>query len=182
MTTTSGVELRIYRCPGPEQLRRLNIMLGEDGLPMFARHGIEVLDAWSVALGAATPVLAYLCPFPSLARRDAAWAAVDADDDWQKTKQRHAQGTGPLTSQLEFWWLTEATPLALPAGPGVAVDLLTSDGPLGGLAGQFDVVYGPAGRRLAFTAEGASVAAEAAGGRRVRMRRVAWSPAARPAG
>lgn len=142
---TAGVELRIYRCPGPAQLARLNAMLGEEGVPMFARNGVQVLDAWTVAVGAATPVLAYLCPFESVDARAAAWATVDADDGWQQVKKRYSEGIGPLTSELEFWWLEGVTPLALEAG-GAPVDLVSSTNCVPHLPGQFRVVYGPTGR------------------------------------
>lgn len=175
---SAGFELRIYRCPGPEQLRRLNVQLGGDGLEMFARHGIAVLDAWTVALGASTPVLLYLCPFGSLAARDAAWGAVDADAGWQEAKRRHSEGVGALTSSLEFWWLQAVTPLELPAGAGAQADLVTSAGPTGSPSGEFAVLYGRAGSRLAISPDGTGCPASAGIRRRVRLKRVAWSPAA----
>jgi hypothetical protein len=175
---SAGFELRIYRCPGPEHLRRLNVQLGGDGLEMFARHGIAVLDAWTVALGAGTPVLLYLCRFDSLAARDAGWGAVDADAGWQEAKRRHSEGIGALTSSLEFWWLRAVTPLELPAGAGAPADLVTAAGPTGSPSGEFIVQYGPAGSRLAISPDGTG-SPEAAGiRRRVRLKRVAWSPAA----
>lgn len=175
---SAGMELRIYRCPGPAQLARLNAMLGEDGLAMFARHGIEVVDAFTVAVGAATPVLIYLCPFDSMQARADAWASVDADADWQETKKRHGAGIGPLTSQLEFWWLEGVTPLRLP-GDSAEVDLVSAPCPVPGLDGRFTVVYGPAQRTLAFAPPEQVRAADLPpGGRLVRLRRVGWSPAA----
>lgn len=173
-----GFELRIYRCPGPEHLRRLNVQLGGDGVEMFARHGIEVLDAWTVALGASTPVLLYLCPFGSLAARDAAWGAVDADAGWQEAKRRHSEGIGALTSSLEFWWLTAVTPLELPAGAGAPADLVVAAGSTGSPSGEFAVQYGPAGSRLAISPDGTGLTGTPAIRRRVRLKRVAWSPAA----
>lgn len=174
---SAGLELRIYRCPGPAQLARLNAMLGEEGLAMFARNGVEVLDAWTVAVGAATPVLAYLCPFESMEARAAAWATVDADDGWQQTKKKYGEGIGPLTSELEFWWLEGVTPLDLAPGSG-PVDLLSSTGRLPGLPGQFRVAYGPTGRWLALGhPTDLDATSLPAGGRRVRLRRVGWSPA-----
>ena len=173
-----GFELRIYRCPGPEHLRRLNVQLGGDGLEMFARHGIAVADAWTVTLGARTPVLLYLCPFGSLAARDAAWEAVDADAGWQDAKRRHSEGLGALTSSLEFWWLTAVTPLELPAGASAPADLVVAAGSTGSPSGEFAVQYGPAGSRLAISPEGTGFTQTTAIRRRVRLKRVAWSPAA----
>jgi len=172
-----ALELRIYRCPGPRHLSRLNEQLATDGRPMFERNGITIVDAWTTSLGAPTGRLVYLCAFPDLATRDQAWRDVDADEDWQAAKGRWSEGIGPLTSELEFWMLSQTGPLTLPAGPSRPVYLGLAEGQHSG-PGWCDVVLGPVGRRLYLSDSAPDLTAFSGGSDRVvRLSRCGWSPA-----
>lgn len=62
-------------------------------LAIFARVGIEVLGFYIDA--DEEDRIHYLTSFPDEAARDAAWAAFQADEEWQELK-RASQVDGPL--------------------------------------------------------------------------------------
>jgi NIPSNAP len=176
-------ELRIYRSPSPAHVKRLDEQLAVDGMPMFARNGVRVLDAWTSSLGAPSNRLIYLCEFSDLVARDAAWSAVDRDTRWQEDKVKWSEGLGSLTSELEFWMLEALGTVDLPAGEGASVllGLGSASSLLPATAGSFRVTLGPVGRRLWLGGADSDISwsTDATGpdDRLMRLHRCGWSPA-----
>jgi hypothetical protein len=83
-------ELREY-VAAPGAAERLHRRFADSTLDLFARHGMEVVGLWQ-AQDEPGRIL-YLMRFADEAARERAWAAFQADEDWQRVKsESEAEG------------------------------------------------------------------------------------------
>ena len=89
-------ELRIY-VSSPENVDALHERFRTVNLGVFERLGIDLVGFWT---DVTDPVrIHYLVRFPDQAARDAAWAAFDADPEWQAAKKESEDRHGKLVLQ-----------------------------------------------------------------------------------
>lgn len=83
---------------GPALDRRFE----EVTLGLFKRHDIDVVGFWHTYVG--DRALHYILRWRSLAHMEKAWAAFDADPEWQKAKAE-SERDGQLTRNVanEIW-------------------------------------------------------------------------------
>ena len=91
-------ELRIYHAlPGrlPDLLNRFEKVT----VRLFEKHGIKQVGFWTVAIGDSNQDLYYILEWPSMAEREARFAAFQADPEWIEAR-RKSEENGPLLSSL----------------------------------------------------------------------------------
>ena len=93
-------ELRRYHA-APGQLDAMTAMLKTQALPLLTKHGIK-LEAAMTPVKNADGVEVVLYSFPSVAARNASWAAFRADPEWAKVKET----TGKAVAKFEATLLT----------------------------------------------------------------------------
>ena len=91
-------ELRIYTCL-PGQMPRLLQRFGTLTLPIWQRLGIQHAGFWTTVLGPVSNDLTYLIAWPSLAEREAKWAAFQSDPDWIAGRAK-SEEAGPIISNV----------------------------------------------------------------------------------
>lgn len=90
-------ELREYRASAAT-VDRLHERFRRHVLPLFVRHGIEVLGFWTDADDPTHVV--YLTRFDDEAERDRCWDAFKTDPEWQAAKAA-SEADGPLTDGID---------------------------------------------------------------------------------
>lgn len=110
-------ELRIYT-PNPGKLAEIHARFRDHTLKFFAKHGIRNVAYWNEQPSSTAPEgrLVYVLVYPSLAAREAAWAAFRADPGW-KAVVATSEANGKLVAKVDssFMNLTDYSPrLALP--------------------------------------------------------------------
>lgn len=89
-------EQRHYRAmPGrmPDLLRRFE----HDLVPLWQRHGIEVVGFWTVVVGDAHQDIHYLLRWQSMAEREDKWQRFLVDPEWIERRAR-TEERGPIVS------------------------------------------------------------------------------------
>lgn len=90
-------ELRIYEC-APGRLNALNERFRNHTLRAFARHGIKSVAFWVDYFGISNR-LTYILAWENLAHQESAWAAFQADPDWQTARAR-SEESGPIVARV----------------------------------------------------------------------------------
>jgi hypothetical protein len=98
-----------YALPGrmPDiQKRFADVTMG-----LFKKHGIRVIGFWETVIGQNNE-LVYICQFDDLSHRQAAWAAFQADPEWQAARKA-SEANGPLLERVvnKIWKATSFSPL-----------------------------------------------------------------------
>ena len=75
-------EYRVYYV-APGKLPALNARFAETTVPLFKKHGIEVVGFWEVVIGTSN-TLHYMLGFQDLAHLEKAWASFRADPERQR--------------------------------------------------------------------------------------------------
>ncbi|MGO9267205.1 MAG: NIPSNAP family protein [Candidatus Binataceae bacterium] len=91
-------ELRIYHAlPGrlPDLLNRFEKVT----IRLFEKHGIKQVGFWTVGIGESNQDLIYILEWPSMAERDARFAAFQADPEWIEAR-RKSEEAGPLVASI----------------------------------------------------------------------------------
>ena len=91
-------EERIYKImPGrvPDILDRFT----DHALPLFEKHGMELVGFWQTVIGPSNHELTYLLAFEDANHRDRAWAAFMADPAWIKAKAE-SEANGVLVAEV----------------------------------------------------------------------------------
>jgi hypothetical protein len=80
-------------------------------MSLFKRHGIEVVGFWEPVIGESNE-LVYICAYEDLAARDRAWAAFQADPEWQAARKA-SEANGPLVQRFvnKIWRATSFSPM-----------------------------------------------------------------------
>lgn len=108
-------ELRIYEAM-PHRLDALHKRMGEDVLPVFARHGVpRPVANWECHVGPAAPLYVYMLRWPDMDERMAAFSRFYADPEWQAM---YAQGPTITSMDVCFMRRAPAWPAASDAPPG----------------------------------------------------------------
>ncbi|HSZ38532.1 MAG TPA: NIPSNAP family protein [Trebonia sp.] len=97
-------ELREYVAHA-ETAERLHRRFADHTFGLFRRHGLTLVHFWTDL--ARPERIVYLLAFDSQQRRDAAWAAFQADPDWKAVKEASEAG-GPLLASSSSSILSEA--------------------------------------------------------------------------
>jgi hypothetical protein len=91
-------ELRTYEA-APGKLAALQARFRDHTMPLFERHGLQVVGFWTYAHGGWSNELVYMMAYEDMADRDAKWAAFGADPDWHRARTESESG-GPLTTRI----------------------------------------------------------------------------------
>jgi NIPSNAP len=80
-------------------------------MKLFAKHGIKVIGFWDTVVGENNE-LVYICAFNDLAHREKAWAAFQADPEWQAARKA-SEANGPLLEKVinKIWKPTPFSPI-----------------------------------------------------------------------
>ena len=89
-------ELREY-VAAPGAADRLHARFADHTLDLFARHGLTVAGFWTDAEDSST--IRYLLRFADEAARKDAWAAFQADPDWQAVKAE-SERDGAIVAEM----------------------------------------------------------------------------------
>jgi hypothetical protein len=102
-------EYRVYEAV-PGKLPALNRRFQTITLDYFKTHGIGVVGFWEAVTGTSNE-LHYILRFDSLAHRDTAWSAFQADPGWQRDRAE-TERDGPLVARVrnQFWKMTDYSP------------------------------------------------------------------------
>ncbi|MDH3679014.1 MAG: NIPSNAP family protein [Acidimicrobiia bacterium] len=92
-------ELRIYTAH-PGKMGALLSRFRDHTSGLFEKHGITNVGYWLNSVGGRSDELWYIIGFESMAQRDEAWAAFQADPDWQKARAE-SEADGPLVHHIE---------------------------------------------------------------------------------
>jgi len=110
MSRMALFEYRVYEVM-PGKLPALNRRFQEITLGYFQKHGIGVVGFWE-ALAGTTGELHYLLRFDSLAHREQAWDAFQADPGWQRDRaETEREGLIVARVRNQFWRPTAYSPL-----------------------------------------------------------------------
>jgi hypothetical protein len=90
-------ELRIYDVV-PGRMADLHARFANLTLPLFRKHGIEVVAFWEDIVGTSNR-LTYLVAYRDLAHRDGAWTAFSTDPEWIEGRTR-SEEQGPLVARI----------------------------------------------------------------------------------
>jgi hypothetical protein len=94
-------ELRVYHSPTLRQLGALHERFRGPEIKIFHRVGINPILYSSTLAGQNMPNLTYLIPFADLAAREKAWAAFNADPEWQKVRKESIEKSGQIASVIQ---------------------------------------------------------------------------------
>src|SRR5947209_4858525 len=78
-------ELRIYTVH-PGRMPALQARFRDHTTKLFEKHGIKNVGYWVNTIGGRSDELWYMLSYENLAARETAWAAFQADADWQKAR------------------------------------------------------------------------------------------------
>jgi hypothetical protein len=92
-------ELRIYTAH-PGKMGPLIARFRDHTTALFEKHGIVNVGYWTNSIGGRSDELLYILGYEDLAQRDRAWAAFQADPDWQKARAE-SEKDGPLVHHIE---------------------------------------------------------------------------------
>jgi len=92
-------ELRIYTA-NPGKMGALQARFRDHTVRLFEKHGIKNVGYWTHSIGGRSDELWYMLGFQDLAQRQAAWAAFQADPDWQKARA-DSEKDGALVHHIE---------------------------------------------------------------------------------
>ncbi len=104
-------ELRIYETL-PGRMQALEKRFAEVTLEIFKRHGIEAVGFWKTEIGESNQELIYLLRFENHAAREKAWAAFQADPEWQR-KRAESEADGLIVKNIRnaIWRPTPYSPM-----------------------------------------------------------------------
>jgi hypothetical protein len=93
-------ELRRYECL-PGKLPSLHKLMEQLAVPIFKKHGMRVVGAWSPLVGDAEATLIYMLSWNSMDEWKAKWKAFKADPEWLEKRAEFAKKEGgPLVARI----------------------------------------------------------------------------------
>jgi hypothetical protein len=92
-------ELRIYTAH-PGKMGALLTRFRNHTCALFEKHGIKNVGYWTNTLGGRNDELWYMLAYEDLNQRQAAWAAFQADPEWQKARAE-SEANGPIVHHTE---------------------------------------------------------------------------------
>lgn len=98
-------ELRRYEAL-PGKLGALDALMQKHAVPLFEKHGMQLIGAWSPKVGDYTNVLIYLLAFESMDERDRRWEDFFNDPQWQKARLEFVdKEVGTLVARQHYTFL-----------------------------------------------------------------------------
>ena len=106
-------ELRVYHSPTRRQLQLLHERFTGAEIPIFHRSGVHPLLYTDTLIGPEMPNLTYLIPFATLAEREKAWDAFNADPEWIKARADSIARGGQIVdyNNISMWRATAFSPI-----------------------------------------------------------------------
>ncbi|MDA0269569.1 MAG: NIPSNAP family protein [Chloroflexi bacterium] len=92
-------ELRIYTA-NTGKMAALQARFRDHTVALFERHGIKNVGYWTNAVGGRSDELWYMLAFEDAGQRQQAWAAFQADPEWQRARAE-SEKDGPLVHHIE---------------------------------------------------------------------------------
>ena len=92
-------ELRIYTAH-PGKLQALQARFRDHTCRLFEKNGLKNVGYWVNTVGGRSDELWYMLAFDDLGARQKAWAAFQADPEWQKARAA-SEADGPLVHHTE---------------------------------------------------------------------------------
>src|ERR1035438_663300 len=98
-------ELRIYHSPTARQLAMVHERFAGPEIQIFHRSGVNPILYADTVIGPDMPNLTYLIPFASLADREKAWDAFNADPEWVKVRAESVARGGQIVNynNISLW-------------------------------------------------------------------------------
>ena len=91
-------EYRVYETL-PGKLPDLSARFRDHTLKLFEKHGMKNIGYWTAAVGDYSDRLIYILGFESVEQRERAWAAFQADPEWQRARAE-SEENGLLISRV----------------------------------------------------------------------------------
>ncbi len=91
-------EYRVYETL-PGRLPGLHARFRDHTLMLFEKHGIKNIGYWTAGVGDYSDRLIYILGFESVEQRERAWAAFQADPEWQRVRAE-SEENGLLVSRV----------------------------------------------------------------------------------
>lgn len=106
-------EIRVYHSPTERQLRLLHERFAAAEIQIFHRSGIHPILYGNTLAGPNMANLSYVTPFASLAARETAWAAFQADPEWLKVRQESVARGGQIVDyqNISLWRALPFSPI-----------------------------------------------------------------------
>jgi hypothetical protein len=106
-------ELRIYHSPTLRQLSMLHERFAGPEIRIFHRSGVYPILYADAIVGPDLPNLTYLIPFASLADREKAWDAFNADPEWVKVRADSIARGGQIVNynNISLWRAAAYSPI-----------------------------------------------------------------------
>jgi hypothetical protein len=106
-------EMRTYHAPTWKNLRGLQWRFSEGEMNILTKCGAAPIMFATTVIGEDTPNLTWITAFEDEAARDKAWAAFNADPDWQKLREESTRryGSNPTVRQIRLYRSTAYSPI-----------------------------------------------------------------------
>ena len=106
-------ELRIYHSPTSRQLGLVHERFAGAEINIFHRSGVHPIFYADTLIGPEMPNLTYMIPFSTLAEREKAWDAFNADPEWVKVRAESVAKGGQVVNfnNLSLWRATAFSPI-----------------------------------------------------------------------
>jgi hypothetical protein len=106
-------ELRLYHSPTRRQLQLVHERFAGAEINIFHRSGVHPLLYADTLIGPEMPNLTYLIPFATLADREKAWDAFNADPEWIKARADSITRGGQIVdyNNISLWRATAYSPI-----------------------------------------------------------------------
>ena len=106
-------ELRLYHSPTRRQLQLVHERFAGAEINIFHRSGVHPLLYADTLVGPEMPNLTYLIPFATLADREKAWDAFNADPEWIKARADSIARGGQIVdyNNISLWRATAYSPI-----------------------------------------------------------------------
>jgi len=106
-------EVRIYHSPTGRQLGLVHERFAKAEIAIFHRSGVHPILYADTIIGPEMPNLTYVIPFATLADREKAWDAFNADPEWAKVRNESVARGGQIVNfnNLSLWRATAFSPL-----------------------------------------------------------------------
>lgn len=92
-------ELRTYHAM-PGKLPALQARFRDHTTALFEKHGMKNVGYWTNVIGGSSDEMIYMLAFEDLGHRERAWAAFQADPEWQRLRAE-SERDGTLNHRFE---------------------------------------------------------------------------------
>jgi hypothetical protein len=106
-------EMRRYECL-PGRLPGLTKLMQDLAVPLFRKHGMTLVGAWSPVVGDVEATVIYILAFDDMNDWRAKWDAFYADEEWKTKRAEFAKAEGgPVVARVSnaFWKPQPYSPL-----------------------------------------------------------------------